>query len=340
MNDTQPTFAEISERYLTLTARIEEQIRHRIVGQDEVVRDVIGSLVCGGHVLLEGVPGLGKTELLKSLSEIVSASFSRIQFTPDLMPADVVGTQMIGTSPDGSRTFEFRQGPVFAHLVLADEINRATPKTQSAMLEAMQERQVTVAGETRPLPAPFMVLATQNPIELEGTYPLPEAQLDRFFVKTVVSPPSPALLTAILHRTTGAQLQSIEPVCGPKQLLWLNAVTKQVPIADHLVEYAALLVTATHPSAEHSPESVRRYVRMGSSPRGGQAMVLSAKARAMFAGRPHVSGADLLEAAPSVLRHRILLGYEATADGVDADAIVRDVLDQTVEPGQHRQGLR
>ncbi len=335
-----PTFDEAAARYQELTSRIVDQIRQRIVGQEAVVRDVMVSMVCGGHVLLEGVPGLGKTELLKSLADSVDATFARIQFTPDLMPADVVGTEVIGTDDHGHRDFQFREGPVFTNLLLADEINRATPKTQSALLEAMQERQVTVGGETRPLPDPFMVMATQNPIELEGTYPLPEAQLDRFFVKVVVPQPGPDLLTEILQRTTGRVHESVGAVCGPRELRWLIATTRRVAVATHLLQYAALLVTATQPAAEHAPELVRRYVRAGASPRGGQAMIMAAKARALFDGRPHVSGQDLLDSAASTLRHRVLLGYEATADGIDADEIVREVVATTAEPGQARRGLR
>ena len=334
-----PSFDEVARTYARLTSAIVEQIRRRIVGQDDVVRDVVTSLVCGGHVLLEGVPGLGKTELLKSLSESVQASFSRIQFTPDLMPADVVGTDVIAATESGGRALEYRPGPVFANLLLADEINRATPKTQSSLLEAMQERQVTVGGETRALPDPFMVMATQNPIELEGTYPLPEAQLDRFFVKVLVPMPGPDLMSTILARTTGAEVQAVEAVCSPEQLRWLAAMTRQVPIARHLVDYTALLVTATHPGAEHAPDMVRRYVRNGASPRGGQSMILAAKARALFAGRPYVNGSDLLGSAHAALRHRVLLGYEAAADGVTSDDVLDDVVASTAEPNQGHRGL-
>ncbi|MCL4112053.1 UNVERIFIED_CONTAM: hypothetical protein GTU68_001621 [Idotea baltica] len=323
-----PTFEQVAGKYQQLGAAIADQIRRRVIGQDEVVHDVIVSLVCGGHVLLEGVPGLGKTELLKSLAESISATFSRIQFTPDLMPADVVGTEMINIDAAGQRDFRFREGPVFANLLLADEINRATPKTQSSLLEAMQERQVTVGGVTRPLPDPFMVMATQNPIELEGTYPLPEAQLDRFFVKVLVKSPSPEVLSAILKRTTGTHTETIEPVCGPAELRWLIGITRQVPIAQHLIDYSP-----------HAPESVRRYVRAGASPRGGQAIILASKAHALFAGRPHVSGADIARSARAALRHRVLLGYEATADGVDPDRIIDEVVATTVEPGQQQRPL-
>ncbi|MEM9036389.1 MAG: AAA family ATPase [Actinomycetota bacterium] len=338
--DGASTFEEVAERYHDFTARITEQIRHRIVGQDDVVRDTVICLLCGGHLLLEGVPGLGKTELLKSLAESVQASFGRIQFTPDLMPADVVGTEVVGADDEGNRTFRYREGPIFTHLLLADEINRATPKTQSALLEAMQERQVTVAGETRPLPDPFMVMATQNPIELEGTYPLPEAQLDRFLLKVLVPQPGPELLAHILHRTTGARPEPVDAVCGPAQLRWLTGITRQVPVAPHLVSYAALLITATQPESGNAPEVVQRYVRAGSSPRGGQAMILAAKARALLDGRPYVNGADLVVSATSTLRHRVLLGYEATADGVTADEIVAEVVSTVVEPGQDGRGIR
>ncbi len=340
MSDPRPpTFDDVQARYSSLAAAIDQQIRRRIVGQDEVVGELLISLAAGGHVLLEGVPGLGKTELLKALADAIRASFSRIQFTPDLMPADVVGTQVISSVAEGVRSFEFREGPVFANLVLADEINRATPKTQSALLEAMQERQVTVAGETRALPAPFMVLATQNPIELEGTYPLPEAQLDRFMSKIVVDAPSAGLLAEILARTTGGGSDAVEPVCTPEHLVWMHTVTRQVNIARPMLDYAAALVTATHPGSPDAPEPIRRYVRAGASPRGGQAIVLAAKVRALLAGRPFVSGADIVAAVRPSLRHRVLLGYEATADGVDADQLLEVVIERTVEPGQGRRGI-
>jgi len=335
----RPTFEEAAERYSRIASAISAQIGRRVVGQDDVVREVIISLVCGGHVLLEGVPGLGKTELLKSLADAVQGGFSRIQFTPDLMPADVVGTETISVDDRGQRDFRFREGPVFTNLLLADEINRATPKTQSALLEAMQERQVTVGGVTRPLPDPFMVMATQNPIELEGTYPLPEAQLDRFMIKVLVRSPSPEVLTAILERTTGRNDASVEAVCEPADLRWLNALTRQVPIARHLIDYVSLLVTATHPEAPHATDGVRTYVRAGASPRGGQAIVLASKARALFAGRPHVSGADITASVRAALRHRVLLGYEAIADGVDADQVIDEVVARVAEPGQQQRPL-
>jgi MoxR-like ATPase len=338
-NDADDSFERVATRFARLTDAIEDQIRRRIVGQEDVVREVLIALACGGHLLLEGVPGLGKTEMLKALADSVQASFGRIQFTPDLMPADVIGTQVIRTTEIGERDFVFRPGPVFANLVLADEINRATPKTQSALLEAMQERQVTVAGETRPLPQPFMVLATQNPIELEGTYPLPEAQLDRFFSKVVVEPPGPELLAEILTRTTGTASAAVDPVCSPRHLIWMHGITRQVGIAAHLVSYASLLVTATHPSSPYATDVVRRYVRAGASPRGGQAMVLAAKARALLDGRPYVAGSDLVQAAAPALRHRILLGYEAAADGIATDDVIDDVIANTTEPGQSRRGI-
>ena len=334
------TFEDVSERFCDLTVRIEEEVRKRILGQDQAVRDVIVALVAGGHVLLEGVPGLGKTELLKALAETVGGAFSRIQFTPDLMPADVVGTDVITVGHDGSRTLEFREGPVFANLLLADEINRATPKSQSALLEAMQERQVTVGGATRPLPSPFMVLATQNPIELEGTYPLPEAQLDRFMLKSVVPTPDAELLALILDRTTGQLAPELEAVCRPADLLWLNEATRHVPIARPLMEYVALLVASSHPAAEHAPALVARYVRLGSSPRGGQAIVLAAKARALMAGRPHVGFADIVESAGGALRHRLLLNYEAAAEGVAADELVNALISGTPEPDQIKSRRR
>jgi MoxR-like ATPase len=295
------------------------------------------ALLSEGHVLLEGVPGLGKTELVKALASAIQVSFGRVQFTPDLMPADIVGTQVLEEGSDGRRHFEYRPGPLFANLVLADEINRATPKTQSALLEAMQERSITVGGETRELPRPFLVMATQNPIELEGTYPLPEAQLDRFMFKVRVDTPPAAVLEEILNRTTAGHSAEVPQVANLATISEMIAFTSRVPIASHLVRYVATLVAATHPDSPDAPELVRRYVRWGASPRGGQAMVLGAKARALLEGNPYVAADDLRWAAWAALRHRIVLGYEATADGVDADAIVQAVISGVQEP---KAGIR
>jgi MoxR-like ATPase len=312
--------------YAATATAIEEQIGRVIVGQHELVRTVLICLLCEGHVLLEGVPGLGKTMLLRTLSEVVDLEFSRIQFTPDLMPADIVGTQVLEEGEDGHRRFRFRPGPVFAGLILADEINRATPKTQSALLEAMQERRVTVAGETRPLPRPFLVMATQNPLEMEGTYPLPEAQLDRFLLKALVPFPDADDLVAVIDRTTGDTTPEVERVAGAERLAAMIELTRQVPIADHLTRHAVDLVLATHPDHESAPDEVRKYVRFGASPRAGQALVLAAKAAALLDGRPNVAADDVRAIVPAALRHRLVLGYEATADGVAADALTTAVL--------------
>ena len=320
------------DEYAATAAAIEAELGKVIVGQTDLVRTVLTCLLCEGHALLEGVPGLGKTMLLKTLSDAVDLEFTRIQFTPDLMPADVVGTQVLEEGDDGRRRFVFRAGPVFANLVLADEINRATPKSQSALLEAMQERQVTVAGETRPLPRPFLVMATQNPLEMEGTYPLPEAQLDRFLLKALVPFPSADDLVGIVDRTTGTATTDVRPVADAQRLAAMVELTREVPVASHLVRHAVDLIVATHPDGPTAPDSVKRYVRFGASPRGGQALVLAAKAAALLDGRPNVSAADVRAMAVPALRHRLVLGYEATAAGVTADAIVGDVLDAVPDP--------
>jgi MoxR-like ATPase len=320
------------DEYAATAHGIEEQIAKVIVGQRELVRQVLVCVLCEGHVLLEGVPGLGKTELLKTLSRAVDLEFSRIQFTPDLMPADIVGTQVLEEDASGHRTFRFRPGPVFANLVLADEVNRATPKTQSALLEAMQERAVTVAGETRRLPRPFLVTATQNPLEMEGTYPLPEAQLDRFLLKVLVPFPPAADLAEVIERTTGAGAASVDAVASGQVLRAMIDLTRQVPVASHLREHAVALVVATHPESDTAPPPVRRFVRFGASPRGAQALVLAAKAMALLDGRPNVSAADLRAVAPAALRHRLVLGYEATAEGVKPDDLVAAVLTAVPDP--------
>jgi len=319
------------ELYAQIAHAIEAELAKVIVGQRELVRGVITCLLCEGHALLEGVPGLGKTMLLKTLADTVDVEFSRVQFTPDLMPADIVGTQVLETKTDGNRDFAFRPGPVFANLVLADEVNRATPKTQSALLEAMQERSVTVAGATRELPRPFLVMATQNPLEMEGTYPLPEAQLDRFLLKLHVPLPPAEDLVTILERTTGAAPAHVSPVANAATLEAMVALTRQVPVADHIMRYAVDLVVATHRDGPTAPPVVSQYVRFGSSPRGAQALVLAAKATALLDGRPNVSVDDIDTVAPAALRHRLILGYEAVADGITADQVVDQVL-EAVEP--------
>ena len=332
MTDAAAQLAMDPDRYARVAGEIEAQIGRVIVGQHALVREVITCLLCEGHALLEGVPGLGKTQLLKTLAGAVDLDFSRVQFTPDLMPADILGTQVLGDDGDGRRSFSFRAGPVFANLVLADEVNRATPKTQSALLEAMQERFVTTAGETRPLPRPFFVMATQNPLEMEGTYPLPEAQLDRFLLKVLVPFPPAEDLVAVVQRTTGDAGAEPEKVADAPSLTAMIELTRQVPVASHLVRHAVDLVVATHPDRASAPEEVRRYVRFGASPRGAQALILTAKATALLDGRPNVAAADIRAMAPAALRHRLVLGYEAVADGVAPDHVVDAVLRAVPDP--------
>ena len=304
--------------------RLLGEIARRLVGQPDVAGQVVSALLAGGHVLLEGVPGLGKTLLVRTLAEALEVSFSRIQFTPDLMPADVLGTNLI-VEEAGARRFEFQRGPIFANLVLADEINRATPKTQSALLEAMQEQSVTVGKQSYALGAPFFLLATQNPIEMEGTYPLPEAQLDRFTFKLRVELPARDELHAILDRTTGADEPAVRPVLGRARLLEMRALVRQVPVARPVQDYAVRLVEATHP-ARSSIAEVKRFVRYGSSPRGAQALILAAKIEALRAGRFAPSFADVRRVALPALRHRVLLNFEGEAEGVSADAVVGQIL--------------
>jgi MoxR-like ATPase len=337
MTDTAPSDLD-PDQYLEVARAITREIGRVIVGQDDVVRQVLICLLCEGHLLLEGVPGLGKTQLLKTLATAGGVEFSRIQFTPDLMPADILGTQVLEEDAGGHRRFQFRAGPLFANLVLADEVNRATPKTQSALLESMQERTATIAGETRALPRPFLVMATQNPIEMEGTYPLPEAQLDRFMFKVLVQFPEPEELAAIVHRTTGGSTVTPRKVADETLLTEVIALTREVPVARHLVGYAARLVLATHPNRPEAPDAVRSYVRIGSSPRGAQAMVLAAKASALLDGRPNVSAEDIRSVAHAALRHRLLLGYEASADDVTSDSIVDAVLARASIPSAGLRG--
>jgi MoxR-like ATPase len=325
--------AEITpSQFRETAARIEAEIGKVIIGQREVIRDTLICLVAGGHALLEGVPGLGKTMLVRTLARVLDLEFARIQFTPDLMPADIIGTDILEESGDGRRAFRFQPGPVFANLLLADEINRATPKTQSALLEAMQERTVTVANRSYPLEPPFMVLATQNPIEMEGTYPLPEAQLDRFLFKINVEYPSPRELVDILNRTTGEAEPQVEVVADGPAVLAMGALARQVPAASPVADYAARLTMATHPDNDAAPEVVRRTVRYGSSPRGAQALILGGKVTALLAGRYNVAFGDLRAVAPAALRHRILLNFEGQAEGVNMDDVVREVVEAVAEP--------
>jgi MoxR-like ATPase len=311
-------------------AALRDEVAKVIVGQAEIIDGTLTALIAGGHVLLEGVPGLGKTLLVRTLAEALHLKFQRIQFTPDLMPADLIGTNVVLETPEGHRKFEFQQGPVFANLILADEINRATPKTQSALLEAMQERSVTVAGKTHELVRPFFVMATQNPLEMEGTYPLPEAQLDRFLFKLLVKFPSGAEIERILDRTTEGHDPHAEPIFDGQRIVALSRLARQIPIADELRRYGIALVLATHPDSEHATEMVRKYVRYGSSPRGAQALILAAKIRAILDRRYHVARDDLRAVAPPALRHRLILNFEGQAENVQADQIVEDIL-RTVE---------
>jgi len=307
-------------------AALREEIGKVIVGHETIVDGTLISVLAGGHVLLEGVPGLGKTLLVRTLSEVLDLSFNRIQFTPDLMPADILGTNMVMETADGRREFEFQRGPIFAHLILADEINRATPKTQSAMLEAMQEKSVTAGGEIRKLIEPFFVLATQNPIDQEGTYPLPEAQLDRFFFKLVVGYPSASELTEVLTRTTEGARAEIKKVLDRENLLELQRLVRQVPVATHVKDYAVRLVLATHPKTETASPIANQYLRFGSSPRGGQVLLLAGKVRALTQGRFNVSFDDIQAAATSAFRHRLILNFEAEAEGITTDQVIAQIL--------------
>ena len=321
--DVTQTAEEFRERY----ARVSQEVAKVIVGMQEVVDGVLTGLFAGGHCLLEGVPGLGKTMLVRTLSEALDLQFSRIQFTPDLMPADIIGTNMIVEDEHGQREFRFRAGPIFANVVLADEINRATPKTQSALLEAMQEHTVTVARTVHRLEEPFFVMATQNPIEMEGTYPLPEAQMDRFFFKLLVDSPGQQDLVEILERTTKREIPHGEKVMDGTEINRWQGFVRDVPVAPEVTEYAVRLVLATHPGKGVGPDRVEKYVRFGSSPRGAQALLLAGKVSALRAGRFNVSFNDIRQAALPALRHRVLLNFEAEADGVPSDAVVADVLE-------------
>jgi len=310
--------------------RLRAEIHKVIVGHDALVDEVLIALFAGGHVLLEGVPGLGKTLLVKTLAQALDLRYSRIQFTPDLMPADIIGTNVVMQDDTGRRFFEFQRGPIFSQIVLADEINRATPKTQSALLEAMQERSVTVAGTPYVLEAPFFVLATQNPIEMEGTYPLPEAQVDRFLFKLRVGFPGPADLITIMDRTTGPAQPAPDRVAAGGEVLAMQALSREVAVAAHVKEYVARLVRATHPDADGA-SMARRFVRYGASPRGAQALLLSAKVRALMEGRANVAFEDLRTLALPALRHRLILNFEGEAEGADPDDVVRNVLAETPE---------
>lgn len=304
---------------------IQAEVAKQIVGQDGVVHHVLTGILGNGNVLLEGVPGLGKTLLIRTFGRVLALDFSRIQFTPDLMPADITGTEILEMGEGDRRSFRFQKGPLFANLVLADEINRATPKTQSALLEAMQERTVTVGNTTHPLPTPYFVLATQNPIEQEGTYPLPEAQLDRFLFKVDVPYPTGDEITAILERTTGGVEPTVLPVTTGEQLIKMQATVRRIPVPSDVLAYTSRLVIATQPGRS-AGTLVNRYVRYGAGPRGAQAIIMGAKAIALMAGRFNVSFDDVAAIAPAALRHRILLNFEGLAEGIRSDDIIVELL--------------
>ncbi len=321
-DEARQAAARFREQYETIRA----EVGRMMVGQQAVIEGVLTALLAGGHVLLEGVPGLGKTMLVSSLGKAVDLSFSRIQFTPDLMPADVRGSSVLVDDGKGGHSLQFEEGPIVANLVLADEINRATPKTQSAMLEAMQERQVSVGKRTIRLEEPFCVMATQNPVEQEGTYPLPEAQLDRFLFKLVVGYPAEADYKEILARTTGGQDVELRSVSSAQDILAMRQTARSVPVPEHVQDYAVRLVMGTQPGSAYAPKLVNDSVSLGSSPRGAQALILAGKVKALLAGRFSVAQEDIDAVAKPVLRHRILLNFQAQSDGLSTDAIVDAVL--------------
>ncbi len=326
---------EIREEAIKLFAEkveaMEREIGRKIIGQKEIIRQVLIAILAGGNVLLEGVPGLGKTRLVRTIGHVLDLEFSRIQFTPDLMPADVVGTNIVVRDEAGNSRFQFQPGPVFSNIVLADEINRATPKTQSALLEAMQEHTVTVGGVTRRLPQPYFVLATQNPLEQEGTYPLPEAQLDRFFFKLIVKFPSLEELHEIVNLTTTGEEEMAQKVTDGAGILELRAIGRQVPIARGVQDYALRLVMATHPESEHAPEVTKKYVRYGSSPRGAQAIISAARIRALMEGRYNVAFKDIRYVAYPALRHRLFLNFEGIAEGRTPDDVLQEIIEELPE---------
>src|SRR3990172_2316375 len=322
MTETSLTLEDFNAAVTRLLAEVSKVL----VGQEALARQMLITLLAGGNALLEGVPGLGKTLLVRTLAQVVQCSFSRIQFTPDLMPADIVGTMVLSEDEAGRRAFRFEPGPVFANLLLADEINRATPRTQSALLEAMQERRVTVGRATHDLPSPFFVLATQNPLEMEGTYPLPEAQLDRFFFKIVVAFPTEDELVEIARRTTGAESPTPQPAADGAQVLAMQKLARQVPAAEHVTRYAARLVLATHPDHDGAVPLARKHLLYGASPRGVQALILAAKISALLDGRAAASIEDIQAVALPALRHRVILNFETQAEGVSADEVLGEVM--------------
>ncbi|GAA5132908.1 MoxR family ATPase [Prosthecobacter algae] len=326
MSSSPETTATVQHFHDTFE-KLRAEIAKFMVGQRDVIENVLISVMCGGHVLLEGVPGLGKTALVNTLAKALHLKFQRIQFTPDLLPADIVGTQIL-VDRDGRKVFEFQQGPVFCNVLLADEINRATPKTQSALLETMQEKRVTVAGTTHTLDSPFFVLATQNPIEQDGTYPLPEAQLDRFFFKLFVPVPSHDDFHEILNRTGGSHVPQINAVASGEDILKMGQIVREVPLDTSIQDYLVKIVRATHPTDVNATERVKKYVRHGSSPRGAQTILAAARVLALLDGRYHVAREDIAKAALPALRHRVLLSFEGEAEGVKTDAVIADVIEK------------
>jgi MoxR-like ATPase len=330
MSETKKDVEKQCREFRQMFELLRDEIAKVIVGHEQIVDNVLICLFCGGHILLEGVPGLGKTLLVRTLSSALSLEFRRIQFTPDLMPADIIGTNIVMEDrATGRRHFQFQPGPIFGQIILADEVNRATPKTQSAMLEAMQEHSVTSGGQIHKLPEPFVILATQNPIEQEGTYPLPEAQLDRFFFKLLVHYSNREELGTILDRTTTAENPKARAVIDAEQIIQSQELVKRVAVAPHVQDYAIRLVLATHPGGEYAPEITNRFIRFGSSPRGVQALVLAAKVRAMLDERYHISFSDISDSVLPGLRHRILLTFEGQAEGVQNDDILNQILQYT-----------
>lgn len=325
---TEQQYVEMSMKL----QQVKEEIHRYIVGQEEAIDYTLYAVLADGHALLEGLPGLGKTMLIRTISEVLDLSFSRIQFTPDLMPADITGTSMIERTADGKQQFTFQPGPIFSQMVLADEINRATPKTQSALLEAMGEKTVTILGDTKRMAKPFFVLATQNPIEMEGTYPLPEAQMDRFLCKILVPYPKKSELMEIMKRTTGAQEIGLQKIMDTEVLIEAQQMVKEILVADEMLEFATDLVVATHPERVDAIDEVKQYAMYGSGPRGLQSLIKLAKARALMNGRFHVSVADIKSVAKPVLRHRMLLNYEGEASGKTADDVI-DVILEKVQQG-------
>src|SRR5947209_12797753 len=323
-----------ADEFRTRYNQVKSEIGKVIVGHDEIVHGILTCLFIGGHALLEGVPGLGKTLLVRTLADALRLDFNRIQFTPDLMPADLIGTNIVMEAPDGKRSFQFQRGPIFSQIVLADEINRATPKTQSALLEAMQEHSVTVGGQVHTLKEPFFVMATQNPIEQEGTYPLPEAQLDRFLFKLVVGYSTREELTIVLDRTTRGEKPKAEKVIDGDTLLRLQQLVREIIIAPHVQDYAIRMALATHPEGPFATDITNQYIRWGSSPRGAQTLVLAAKVRALLDGRYNVSFEDVRRVYLPAMRHRVLLNFEAQAEGVAADDVLLKVLDAVPEKAE------